>query len=45
MLVDMLALRQPNNHDFAYLILKTISGRDFGEHAVDDWRAWVRRGS
>ena len=41
-LVDMLALRQPNNHDFAYLILKRISGRDFGEHAIAAWRAWLR---
>lgn len=41
-LVDMLALRQPNNHDFAYEILKNISGRDLGEHAVEAWRAWVR---
>ena len=43
-LVQMLALRQPNNHDFAYSILKSISGQDFGEHgdAIDKWRAWVR---
>lgn len=40
-LVDMLALRQPNNHEHAYMILKQISGQDFGEHAVDAWRAWV----
>ena len=41
-LVDMLALKQPNNHDFAYLILKHLAGRDLGEHAVDAWRAWAR---
>lgn len=41
-LVDMLALKQPNNHDFAYSILKQVSGRDLGEHAVDAWRAWLR---
>lgn len=41
-LVDMLALRQPNNHDLAYEILTRISGRDLGEHAVAAWRAWVR---
>jgi hypothetical protein len=40
-LVDMLALRQPNNRDFAYLILKHISGRDLGEHAIAAWRAWL----
>lgn len=41
-LVDMLALRQPNNHDFAYTILKQLSGRDLGERAIDAWRAWLR---
>jgi len=41
LLVEMLALKQPNNHDFAYTILKSISGQDLGEHAVDSWRAWV----
>jgi hypothetical protein len=41
-LVDMLALRQPNNHDPAYRILKQLSGRDLGEHAIDAWRAWLR---
>jgi hypothetical protein len=40
-LVAMLALRQPNNHDFAYRILKRLAGTDLGEHAVDAWRAWV----
>lgn len=42
LLVDMLALKQPNNHDFAYRILKQVSGRDLGEHAVESWRAWLR---
>lgn len=42
LLVDMLALRQPNNHDFAYQILKNVSGQDFGEHAVVAWRGWAR---
>jgi hypothetical protein len=41
-LVDMLALRQPNNHDYAYQILKHLSGKDLGEHAVDAWREWLR---
>lgn len=43
LLVQMLALRQPNNHDFAYQILKNLSGRDLGEHDVAAWRAWLRR--
>lgn len=42
LLVDMLALRQPNNHDYAHKILKHLGGRDLGEHAVDAWRAWLR---
>jgi hypothetical protein len=41
-LVDMLALKQPNNHDYAYKILKDLSGRDLGEHAASAWRAWLR---
>jgi hypothetical protein len=41
-LVAMLALRQPNNHDIAYTILKTISGRDFGPRDVEAWRSWLR---
>jgi hypothetical protein len=44
-LVDMLALRQPNNHDYAWRILKTLHGDDLGEHAIDAWRAWVHHGS
>lgn len=44
LLVDMLAMRQPNNHDFAYLILKLLAGRDFGEHGeppIAAWRSWA----
>lgn len=40
-LLKLLALGQPNNHDFAYQILKQVSGQDFGEHDVDRWRAWL----
>jgi len=43
-LVELLALRQPNNHDFAYKILKHVSGKDFGEHAIAAWRAWLKDG-
>jgi hypothetical protein len=42
LLVDMLALRQPANHDPAYRILKQLAGRDLGEREVDAWRAWVK---
>ncbi len=40
-LVAMLALGQPNNHDFAYKILKTLAGKDLGEHDLAAWRAWL----
>jgi hypothetical protein len=41
-LVDMLSLAQPINHDPAYTVLKALAGRDLGEHDVDAWRAWLR---
>jgi hypothetical protein len=40
-LVEMLGLRQPNNHDFAYQILKAISGQGLGERDLDAWRRWL----
>lgn len=41
-LLAMLRLEQPNNHNFAYLILKAISGLDLGEHNDKAWAAWLR---
>lgn len=43
MLVEILELLQPNNHDYAYSILKKISGEDFGERDYAAWRAWLER--
>ena len=40
-LISILALQQPNNHDWAYLILKKISGKDFGTTNLSAWRSWV----
>lgn len=40
-LVAMLRLEQPNNHDFAWSILKTLSGKAYGERDVAAWAAWV----
>ncbi|MGN6105551.1 MAG: hypothetical protein ACTHU0_10635, partial [Kofleriaceae bacterium] len=40
-LLAMLRLQQPNNHDFAYRILKAISGQDFGPHNHAAWEAWL----
>ena len=33
-LINLLKLKQPNNHDLAYLTLKRISDQDFGEYNV-----------
>ncbi len=41
-LLAMLRLQQPNNHDFAYRILKVISGQDFGERDYSAWEGWLR---
>jgi hypothetical protein len=41
-LLAMLRLEQPNNHDFAFEILKRISGKTFGERDYAAWEAWLR---
>jgi hypothetical protein len=30
-----------NNHDFAYSILKAISGEAYGERDAAAWQAWL----
>ena len=42
-LIEILKLLQPNNHDYAYSILKKISGKDFGERKYDAWHTWLDR--
>ncbi len=42
-LLKMLALKQPNNHDLAYYILKILAGQDFGEHNLAAWETWYRQ--
>ena len=42
-LLRLLALKQPNNHDVAYLILKKISGQDFGQKDLASWQAWAQK--
>jgi len=42
-LLAMLRLAQPNNHDFAYKIFKTISGQGYGERDLAAWQAWLTR--
>ena len=41
-LLKLLALKQPNNHEPAYLILKKVSGKDFGENDLAAWQAWAK---
>jgi hypothetical protein len=40
-LLAMLKLEQPNNHDPAYTILKNISGETFGARDYDSWESWI----
>jgi len=40
-LISMLKLQQPNNHDPAYAILKNISGESFGERDYGAWQDWL----
>lgn len=39
-LISLLRLKQPINHDFAYQILKKLSGKDFGETNYAAWENW-----
>ncbi len=41
-LLAILRLKQPNNHDIAYLILKKISGKDFGDTNIQGWKQWIK---
>lgn len=41
-LLAMLRLQQPNNHDYAYRILKVISGHRFGSRDYPAWEGWLR---
>jgi hypothetical protein len=41
-LIQLLALKQLNNHDFAYSILKELSGKDLGEHNIAGWQTWLK---
>jgi len=41
-LVALLRLRQPNNCDLAYEVLKKLSGRDLDSRDYDGWAGWLR---
>lgn len=40
-LLSLFRLKQPNNHDIAYGILKKISGQDFGQTNTQGWEQWT----
>lgn len=40
-LLALLQLKQPNNHEIAYKILKKISGKDFNENNLILWKKWL----
>lgn len=40
-LIKLLQLKQPNNHDIAFLLLKKISGKNYGENKVAAWQKWL----
>ena len=41
LLLALLKLRQPANHDLAYMLLATISGRDYERRDYDSWNQWI----
>lgn len=40
-LIKLLRLKQPNNHDFAYTILKTLSNKNYAEQDLVHWQQWL----
>lgn len=40
-LVNILKLKQPNNHDIAYLIVKKLSRKNYPDTDVKSWTAWA----
>ena len=42
-LIDVLKLSQENVHGFAYEILRTVSGKKFGERDYKSWENWLKQ--
>ncbi len=42
-LIKLLALKQPNQHEMAYLLLKQISGKKFAERDITAWKNWLKQ--
>lgn len=34
-------MTQPNLHSSAYVVLRIISGKDYGEYEYDAWQNWL----
>lgn len=44
-LVQILRLKQPNNHDIAYFILKMISNKEYASTDIKGWEKWSKETS
>ena len=42
-LLELLKLKQPNNHDFAYSILRVLSNKNYGERDYKHWEQWIKQ--
>lgn len=42
-LLSLLKLQQPNNHQFAYQILRKLSAKSYGARDYGAWQAWVNQ--
>jgi hypothetical protein len=40
-LLQLLELLQPNTHEFAWSILKRISGEEYGQRDYEEWSRWL----
>lgn len=40
--IRLLELKQPNNHDVAYQLLKESSHKNYGEHDYASWSKWIK---
>ncbi|CAM4499598.1 MAG: hypothetical protein LEGION0403_FIIPPAGN_02544 [Legionella sp.] len=40
-LIELLKLKQPNNHDYAYNMLKALSHKNYDEHDFERWSKWI----
>lgn len=41
-LINLLRLKQPNNHDLAYNILRVISKKNYSDRDYQSWKQWIR---